>query len=95
MEVKELKQSFDGVTNLIDELEKTQSILVIRLPKDKTPRTVYYNDTTANVAISPEFINLWHETAIPPSAVDLKKEMRAVGLELMKVDSPKDSQKVF
>jgi transcription initiation factor TFIIE subunit beta len=51
MEVKELKDSWTGVTTLIEDLEKLGSLFIIR-NKDGSPKMVYYNENPTTIMIS-------------------------------------------
>lgn len=52
MDVKELKESYEKITDVIDELEGNGSALVLRNGKDNAAKIVYYNDSVFNVPIS-------------------------------------------
>jgi transcription initiation factor TFIIE subunit beta len=95
MEVKELKQSYTRVTEIIDELDKERLILCIR-NKDGTPKVVYYFDQTYQISISDEFKRYWDDVKLPMD-MDLEPELRKGGLkpmqvELKKVKSANDSK---
>ena len=52
MDVKELRESYEKVSDIIDELEEKGSVLVLRNGKDNAAKIVYYNDSVFNVPIS-------------------------------------------
>ncbi|KAJ3301924.1 hypothetical protein HDV03_005545 [Kappamyces sp. JEL0829] len=89
MELKELKDSYSGAEQLVNELEQVGSVLVIRSEtKNNAPRSVYFNDTSRNLVISDEFKKIWHDTVIPPT-LDLTDELRKAKLKPMQVLVPK------
>jgi transcription initiation factor TFIIE subunit beta len=87
MEVKELKQSYTRVTELIDELDKEKRILCMR-NKDGTPKVVYYNDPSFQISISDEFKVYWNDVKLPMD-MDLEPELRKAGLQPMQVQFKK------
>ncbi|KAJ1342229.1 hypothetical protein BSLG_003152 [Batrachochytrium salamandrivorans] len=73
MEVKELKDSCNGIIGYIEELDAQQSIIIIR-NRDESPRIVYYNHNQLNLEISQEFKDHWHQVPLPLES-DLGKEL--------------------
>ncbi|EGF76488.1 hypothetical protein BATDEDRAFT_92664 [Batrachochytrium dendrobatidis JAM81] len=83
MEVKELKDSCNGIFGYIEELDAEKSILIIR-NRDESPRIVYYNNNQLHVDICKEFKEYWHQVALPLEA-DISKELASAGLKSMEV----------
>ncbi|KAH6561234.1 hypothetical protein BASA50_000240 [Batrachochytrium salamandrivorans] len=83
MEVKELKDSCNGIIGYIEELDAQQSIIIIR-NRDESPRIVYYNHNQLNLEISQEFKDHWHQVPLPLES-DLGKELSNAGLKSMEV----------
>jgi transcription initiation factor TFIIE subunit beta len=87
MEVKELKQSYTRVTELIEELDKEKLILCMR-NKDGSAKVVYYNDPSFRISISDEFKKYWNDVKLPLD-MDLEPELKKAGLAPMQVELKK------
>ncbi|KAL1916400.1 uncharacterized protein VTP21DRAFT_5591 [Calcarisporiella thermophila] len=83
MEVKDLLDSYKGLSAAVDELEAAGRLLVVR-NKDRAPRILFYNDPYYNTNVDEEFKTLWHNLKIPDQ-FDLGMELEKAGLKTMEV----------
>ncbi len=85
MDMAELLDSWSGVTQVVQELEESRTILVIK-NKDGSPRMVFYNDMDQSTLISTEFQTAWHDIEMP-SEINVQRELEKAGLKTMEVES--------
>jgi hypothetical protein len=93
MEVKELKESFQGVMPLIEELHDEKKLLMIK-GKDNLPKIVYHFDPQLHIVISDEFKTKWNQTFIAAD-MDIVAELKRAGLKPMEFIDTKKITNVF
>ncbi|PVU87610.1 hypothetical protein BB561_006257 [Smittium simulii] len=85
--VKELKDSYIDLTNIIEELKQEAKILTID-NKDGTPRVLFYNKMPARLGVKEEFKQVWLELKVPDETA-LLFEMERAGLKQMEMEKRK------
>ncbi|EED17409.1 transcription initiation factor TFIIE, beta subunit, putative [Talaromyces stipitatus ATCC 10500] len=63
--VKDLKEGWPGVEQIIDKLERDGKLLVTRNKKDNHPKMVWANDPSLMHKFDDEFRQIWEKTKIP------------------------------
>jgi len=89
MEFKDLKDSYSKLDAVVDDLDQSGKILVIK-KKDDIPRILFWNDAEYNTPVDSEFKIMWAETKVPDEA-DLPRELEKAGLKTMEVFEKKIS----
>ncbi|KAI8915776.1 hypothetical protein EDD86DRAFT_186313 [Gorgonomyces haynaldii] len=79
LDVKELKESYSGVMQFIEELVNENHILMMK-NKDGSPRVIYLNDKSLGIYMSSEFKDSWHQMHIAPD-IDFARELQKAGLK--------------
>ncbi|KAJ3209008.1 hypothetical protein HDU67_006423 [Dinochytrium kinnereticum] len=99
-DIRELKESCPDIYTMVDELEKSGEILLMR-NKDDTPRLAYYNCLNERVGDGPaqypasEFAKYWHEVELPTDEEALLKELNKAGLRTLDGSTLMKSKKVI
>lgn len=75
LQVRELKDGWPNVEEIIDKLEAEHKLLVTRNKKDQHPKMVWIDDPTLHAPLDQEFKDLWSQIALP-SVEDTIKELR-------------------
>lgn len=83
--VKVLKDGWNGCLKAIEELEKSQEIVVLRNKKDNAARYVWANVGGPIGGIDPTFIELWKAAKVP-SSTELPTILEKAGLKRTSVD---------
>jgi len=78
--LSEIKDTIPKLDEALGELSKSGDIFVIRI-KDDGPRVIFYNDYKITIKVSPEFKNLWSDTAAPLDDSQLYALMNQSGLK--------------
>jgi len=89
MEFKDLKDSYSKLDEVVDHLDLTGQILVIR-KRDDVPRILFWNDAEYNTPVDNDFKTMWAGTKVPLET-DLPKELERAGLKTMEVFEKKIS----
>jgi transcription initiation factor TFIIE subunit beta len=79
--VKDLKDGWPTVHNVLKIMEGNKEVLIKRNLKDQVAKTVWGNDATLMHDMDPEFQNEWHKIQIPPNPDDLRNALLAAGLK--------------
>lgn len=83
--VKMLKDGWGGYLTAIEELEKSQDILVLRTKKENSPRYVWANRGGPIGSVSDDYVKLWASVRVP-SASELPDLLDRAGLKPASVD---------
>lgn len=83
--VKMLKDGWSGYLGSIEELEKSQDILVLRTKKENSPRFVWANRGGPIGGVADEYVKLWASVKVP-SASELPDLLDKAGLKPASVD---------
>jgi transcription initiation factor TFIIE subunit beta len=76
--VKDLKDGWPDCTDVINELERENKILVTRTKKDEIPKMVWGNDPSLVHKVDYEFARMWHQTELP-TVDDLVRKLQDAG----------------
>ncbi|KAL9118387.1 MAG: hypothetical protein Q9187_005069 [Circinaria calcarea] len=77
--VRELRDGWQGAEESINRLEAQSKLLVTRNKKDDHAKMVWLDDPTLAVHIDDEFKNIWHKIRLPEAGV-LADELERAGL---------------
>lgn len=84
--VKELKDGWQNCNPVINDLEKKNKILVLRVKKDNTPKHVWANYRELPLgAIDEEFVTMWNRVKLP-SLSELPMKLNERGIKPTSVD---------
>ncbi len=81
LSVKDLKDGWPTVHNVLKIMEANKEVLIKRNMKDQVAKTVWVNDASLMNTMDPEFANEWHKIQIPPNPDDLRNSLLAAGLK--------------
>ncbi|CEP64467.1 transcription factor TFIIE subunit TFA2 LALA0_S11e04830g [Lachancea lanzarotensis] len=82
---KELKDGWPQCTEVVDELENRNRVLVLRTKKDNQPRFVWYNFGGALGGVDEDFVKMWENCKLPQRG-ELPRKLQDLGLKPASVD---------
>ncbi|SCV03557.1 LANO_0G04852g1_1 [Lachancea nothofagi CBS 11611] len=82
---KELKDGWPQCTDVIDELENKNRVLVLRTKKDNQPRFVWYNFGGSLGGVDEDFVKMWENCKLPQRG-ELPRKLQDLGLKPASVD---------
>ncbi|SCU96203.1 LAFA_0G04918g1_1 [Lachancea sp. 'fantastica'] len=82
---KELKDGWPQCTEVVDELENKNRVLVLRTKKDNQPRFVWYNFGGALGGVEEDFVKMWENCKLPQRG-ELPRKLQDLGLKPASVD---------
>ncbi|ANB15698.1 Tfa2p [Sugiyamaella lignohabitans] len=85
IQVKKLKDGWNGCLDAIDKLEKSEDIVVLRMKKENGPKYIWANTGGTIGGIDPAFTELWKKVKVP-TASELPGLLEKAGLKPASVD---------
>ena len=82
---KELKDGWPQCSEVVDELEARNRILVLRTKKDNQPRFVWYNFGGSLGGVDEDFVKMWESCKLPQRG-ELPRKFTDLGLKPASVD---------
>ncbi|CUS24665.1 LAQU0S18e01442g1_1 [Lachancea quebecensis] len=82
---KELKDGWPQCTEVVDELETKNRVLVLRTKKDNQPRFVWYNFGGSLGGVDEDFVKMWENCKLPQRG-ELPRKLQDLGLKPASVD---------
>ncbi|QRV81881.1 transcription initiation factor IIE subunit beta [Ceratobasidium sp. AG-Ba] len=87
--IKQLRESWAGSPQAVEELEKEGLVLVTRSARDDHMKMVFRNDLTPEQGgkkVDEEFCKLWHSLVVPTEA-EMLKSLESEGLQITTAES--------